>query len=733
MQYKGDDLDLRVPQGRGPREGYSDYESTLVNGRWPQQAAYPSAGRDPLWVDETVLACCNYAYDIAQANGAGEVGLEHLVNALTRVEGAARVLETRGVREAQLRRDSATLIASEIPLTASHERTAPRRSPDFEDLLRRAVENASRRGTAAGIDDLLWVLLHSSRDLPAVQLLRRLTPDWQRLEWSWSRPRERDYAAPPRDYVPPQADYVRAPAAAVYTAPLDTMTSRMSLIEDSLRSLHAELAGERKALSDLIRDTQRDVVAQRGDAASLRSDISQRLEMLERGLQARPDGSRLTVQLSDRIQTLEKAVHGGMNEGARNWAALGQRLQAIETAMTSPENELPVSKALLERLDGLETYLVSAGAESSGNQAVIDRITSIEQTIEGRLSQSQRVWSGVTDRLQSIERVIEAGAGEGGRNWTQIAERFGTLEAMIRARPASTAGPEFSDLTERVAGLERAVRSGFGDAVRMSTAVSERLDLIDKRTTTLPPDSETVLVLDDRMQSIERMLQDQLASPAAAMAVAPEWGQRLGAIVELQQQASARNDQLANLVREMTARLGPIEQQVASAVMRTSEAAQGRDREVAEMHEAIVRLSENQHTLASAIADWRHESQSDFGSISSQLERFSEPSRNSAPEAAVMPNAVREATLRQTSISQTTDLDVGRGSDQLRDLSMRQSVGIGGDSEPSIEMIRPRGHGFWWWLFGTDDITRSNREAEIRWQRMHARIKEARDRRRERA
>jgi hypothetical protein len=44
-----------------------------------------------------------------------------------------------------------------------------------------------------------------------------------------------------------------------------------------------------------------------------------------------------------------------------------------------------------------------------------------------------------------------------------------------------------------------------------------------------------------------------------------------------------------------------------------------------------------------------------------------------------------------------------------------------------------RSRGFWWWLFGTDSITRSNREVDLKWERMHKRMQEARERRREQA
>ena len=96
MQYKGDDMDLRVPHGRPARDPYAtDYEPAPGNGRWQRTPAFAAGPGEPLWVDEVLLACCNYAFDVAQANGSAEVGLEHLVNALTRVDSAARVLEAR--------------------------------------------------------------------------------------------------------------------------------------------------------------------------------------------------------------------------------------------------------------------------------------------------------------------------------------------------------------------------------------------------------------------------------------------------------------------------------------------------------------------------------------------------------------------------------------------------------------------------------------------------------------
>ncbi len=43
----------------------------------------------PIWVDEVVLDCCNHAFDVAAAHRAGEVRIDHLIYALTRIDEAA--------------------------------------------------------------------------------------------------------------------------------------------------------------------------------------------------------------------------------------------------------------------------------------------------------------------------------------------------------------------------------------------------------------------------------------------------------------------------------------------------------------------------------------------------------------------------------------------------------------------------------------------------------------------
>ena len=105
MSYRGEDLDLRTPQNVSASEISS--ANTRVG---------------PIWVDDTVLACTNH-----------------------------EALEARGVRVAALRRESATIIASEIPVGLPNGKGTPRRSDEFAEVLRLAAANAARRNAPASI------------------------------------------------------------------------------------------------------------------------------------------------------------------------------------------------------------------------------------------------------------------------------------------------------------------------------------------------------------------------------------------------------------------------------------------------------------------------------------------------------------------------------------------------------------------------------------------------------
>jgi CII-binding regulator of phage lambda lysogenization HflD len=833
MQYKGDDLDLRVTRARAVRETYvPDYDPAPANGRWPRPRPAAHTAGEPLWVDEVLLACCNLAFDVAQANGAAEVGLEHLVNALTRIDAAARILEARGVHEGQLRRESAALIASEIPATGINDAVTPRRASELEDVLRLASDLAHRRGYAAGVDDVLWVLLHHARDLPAVLLLRRLTPDWQRADWGR-----------PRDVAPePPAP----PARSMQLVAMDGLGARVAGLEDTLRAMQSDLVNERKLLVDLVRDIQRDVIAQRGDGAAFRGDLGQRLEMLERTVQARNEASRVPAQLAERMvslektlqaglsessratsqlaerlssvegrvadervasgqkalaerltaleqtissgvadssrasgqlaqrlaslettvseglpavaptalvermATLEKAVHGGLGEGARNWAHMGSRLASLESALGQRSSEtlsvigermtaleLSLESLTEQRLGTMEQLLASARNEGLPEAVVrlpetmAERLAAFERRLAEATAESGRQARSFGEQLGALTRWSEITVSEGNRARLEIAERFDDVEQRLSSGPTEPAA-ELQQIVQRVAGLERAVRSGFGEATTGQDRLGERLALIE-RTMAAPQTqdaSEAVLILDDRLGAIERMLDTRASETASAthqiverlrliesrpataaidpVSILSPLRARLDGI---EAASGGKIDTIASAITELTSRIAQLETQVKADAVVNEEALRGRDQDFDFIYSEIKQLGQSQATLNSAVHDWRNESQTHFGTVTKRLEKLQ--AQLPGPAEAQPPKAMNGVEA---------------------DVTIRPSAAVpAGTAVRDTAAERPATptSGFRRWLFGTDRLRQTHRDTDINLARMRDGMREARERRRE--
>lgn len=802
MQYKGEDLDLRVPHVRASRDFYaSDFESGIGNGRWSRAPSFGIGNGEPLWVDETLLACCNYAFDVAQANGAAEVDLEHLVNALTRVEAAARVLEGRGVREGYLRRESAALIASEVPAANAGDAVSPRRSADLEDVLRRASDVAHRRGSPAGVDDVLWALLHSSRDLPVVQLLRRLTPDWQRLEWG--RIREQQMPEPgPRP-------------VAVQLVANDGVHARMASVEDSLRLMQSDLAAERKLLMDLARDIQRDVLAQRGDGAAFRGDLGQRLEALERAVNARSEprtqslmvdrlahleqtmqsgltealrGTRELTQrlgaienvitdvhaaptsaaIGERIAALEKAVHNGLGEGARNWANLGQRLSKIEESLVERQGASD-SSAIGERISSLERIVETSLAESARHygqlgqrlvafegaiggdgasrfvETLEPRLSTIEQRLTDTGSETQRRHGDVAARLETIGQILETGRSEAARLQGDMADRLSAIESYLAEGPvvaSSSAGSlDVSELTERLGGLERAVRAGFGESASAMSQIAQRLVAVERHALDRPQD-ESMLILEDRLSALDSRGQQALSATSEII-------QRLSAIEQrpiaetgttidtaafvspieqklatLETSSVTRVDEVQSAITTIAARLDQLDERMRADAVVTEDALRGRDQDFDFIYNEIKEISQSQATLNSAVSDWRTESQEHFSALANRLDKLHGP-----PPLRATPEVPAATTSPSTELPAAVKLKDPGG------FVANGSVKKGAISEVSVQAddydLPPEpGRGFWYWLFGTSSLSSANRENTLKITRMRDNIRETRERRR---
>lgn len=415
MSYRGDDLDLRTPYARVSKEAFVAGAPGLNGGYG--RGAHRS---EPLLVDEAVLAVSNHAFDVAQAHGAAEVGLEHLVHALTRVEAAVDVLTRRGVREAALRRESATVIASEIPAAHAQRHEPPRSSPAVEEVLRRASEVAGRRGAPASIDDLLWVLLNSSREQPAIALLQRHAPDWQ----SWDWPQRRDAHTLVYDPAQGSPPLIEASGRALETV-LDEKLGDVARIAQSLnQSLADRLQSLETAVTSTLTENARHwadmdeklKLLSGGDTLVLMEQIeglAGRLGRIEAALEARRDeiGTALAEPLLAKFAQVEAGGERRHGEGVKVLQVLGERLAAVEGAIgEAGERVAGVAKSQQDDMEEMREGLVKLGnnqrtladnldrwrLETSGDIGIVsNRLGHVEQVIEGPQGLLQRIGAEV--------------------------------------------------------------------------------------------------------------------------------------------------------------------------------------------------------------------------------------------------------------------------------------------------------------------------------------------------
>ncbi len=255
MAYRGEDLDLRTPQGvsPAPSDPFAQPDGVFVGNGRRERSNQGSASRTaPIWVDDTVLDCCNYAFDVALAHRSAEVRLEHLLYALTRIDAAAEILESRGLRVVPLRREMATFVATDIPVGLAAGKGTPRRSEALEDTLRVA---ANRRLPAAGSRRRDRYPLCAARERLEIAGMPRLRQLLQRRGARpcsiHSRPRRRTSACAFAYYgsEAPRAAATEIPQIAPGSQHRG-QASRLELLEHAIRTITlSELTNERKIIS----------------------------------------------------------------------------------------------------------------------------------------------------------------------------------------------------------------------------------------------------------------------------------------------------------------------------------------------------------------------------------------------------------------------------------------------------------------------------------------------------
>ncbi|MGE3711731.1 MAG: hypothetical protein AB7G35_18935, partial [Hyphomicrobiaceae bacterium] len=447
MAYRGEDLDLRTPQNWGA-QGREQANEDQPNW-WTRTTIYQGGRADPIWVDDTVMACCNHAFDLALAHRAPEVQLEHFINAMTLNSAAIQVLEAHGFAVPALRRESAAAIASETITTLTAGKPGPRRSEALEEALRLAADRAYPRRTPVTVEDMLLVMLETKRDTPAVQLLQRHVDTVRpRIE---PLPHMHRYGADMRydviDDRPRYAsqaahDYFTRGAASFHHLParlgrepapasFDSMSAgRIDALERALSDLALDLADDRKALHSTLIELQRNSASQSEDASRFRNGLSDRLSKFEDVLQRRQqNASELVADPGiQHLAELQQKIDGRIGELERTF------------------------QLLLDRLTGLERRLL-AEPDSIDLELIDGRLQEVEQSIAAKVEAIGAI-APVSARLDTIERALDNRAAETGRTVSFVGERLRSFEDSLGTGRSHTA--------ERLVNLERSV-AGYAE------------------------------------------------------------------------------------------------------------------------------------------------------------------------------------------------------------------------------------------------------------------------------
>lgn len=450
--------------------------------------------------DDTVLACTHHAHDVARAHGAKEVMLEHLVHALARVGQAVTVLADRGINVDALRRESATVISSDIPV--DHTGQAPlRASKDLSTVMYLAAAAACRREErATGVRDVLDALYNYDPKARAVRLVKRHTPGAELDE----RP---DPLIELRGTLDRQAEEMRDLRLSVgdlrnayqnqYSGANDALQDRMHKLEGLVSSLLSEVRSERVANGDRMQALQRNMGT--GTISQLQSMFGDRFLSMQKAVEVqRGDLQRMEQMSAERMKGIEQRIEAALAARGLEMDPSGERLKSVEQSLEVQLGEVAkLETTLIERLQSFERALEAQNAGiSRGWTAVGERLAAVERSMTAHKSDIQRaiegaaalpggiqIGTGFTDRLQEMElglaermkgfeKSLETQLATTTRGWSQLQERLGVLEKSVTEQ-RNDMNTINKVMDGELDGIQRALTALGTAQATLSTAIEE--------------------------------------------------------------------------------------------------------------------------------------------------------------------------------------------------------------------------------------------------------------------
>jgi len=230
-----------------------------------------------------------------------------------------------------------------------------------------------------------------------------------------------------------------APSAEPPGSQRPTDGDRLDQMERTIR----ELAAERTAMSQLVGELRRELLVRNEAAGRYRGGFDDRLGLAD--------------QTADRLLDLERSVEAKFGDLARGWAALGERLLALEHQVASSRGEVALPADLMSRLQAMD----DAGRSIN---TMADLLAGLEHRLSAASPNAAAVdLAPVVERLAGLEARLDTGTVGREQKLAALDDRLRGIETLV------------ADVKTRVAGA-----AGPGNGGDVGSAVNDRITAVDK-------------------------------------------------------------------------------------------------------------------------------------------------------------------------------------------------------------------------------------------------------------
>jgi chromosome segregation ATPase len=296
----------------------------------------------------------------------------------------------------------------------------------------------------------------------------------------------------------------------------------------------------------------------------------------------------------------------------------------------------------------------------------------------------------------------------------ELSDRMQGIErAMMTARPSAPV--DLAPVLERLVELERAVAAPRPAPHLDLSAITNRLDMIEEvmlsqETAGLNEMLARIKAMEDGLKTLEATVASERVRAAEAQAalvneiralteaVVTPVTERLDAVTaHLDQQAADAGTRM----REIADRVTALDGAVAATARKADEVQTAHVQELKELHDAVMKLNTNQHTLAGSIDQWRRDSTAQMASTADRLHLVGGAVDSIALSLGSLGSGVSGLTSSMASIG--TRLETVE-KESAKPIAMLETVSGTLDKMHKVTVERYyRRNRVWYWLFGTDD------------------------------